>query len=521
MEFDYVVVGSGLAGLTFGALMAKSGRHVLLLEAHEYPGGYGHTFELGGHRFNAQLHYVWNCGEGRTVHNMLKKLELHETVTFSKYDSNGFDHMRMPGHALDIPCDYQKLSMRLQALFPANAKNLDSFVMEIQELSELIDRMPSLQPRTWATYSKAICELFRLPQYTRLLKYRKATLQDVFDRFQIPLEAQTLIALQWPDFLLPPNQLSFFAWLMLFSGYCRGAYYPDHHFEHVVNSLVGVIEDHGGSILYEHKVIDFLLEGDQVLGVVAEQIDNQPEILEFRASNTVCNMDPRCAAEIIGLEKFSRDVRKKLNYAYSPSNFMAYCTVEGLDLTAHGFGKWNLFHTEEPDLNKAFYQMYDLGDYSKPSFAVTTPGLLTDDKSDTLEGHQIMEFLTVANYQRFWDLKMSSPAAYKRKKQEIFDSILDIMERDYIPNLRQYLSFQITGSPTTNKRYCWSPMGNSYGSNMIPENIGPGRLDHRSSLRQFHFCNASSGYAGFAGTIWTGCKLYETLSQDQVLGLYS
>ena len=79
---------------------------------------------------------------------MLKKLELHETVTFSKYDSDGFDHMRMPGHALDIPCDYQKLSMRLQALFPANAKNLNRFVMEIQELSELIDRMPSLQPRT-------------------------------------------------------------------------------------------------------------------------------------------------------------------------------------------------------------------------------------------------------------------------------------------------------------------------------------------------------------------------------------
>jgi len=54
--------------------------------------------------------------------------------------------------------------------------------------------------------------------------------------------------------------------------------------------------------------------------------------------------------------------------------------------------------------------------------------------------------------------------------------------------------------------------------NMIPENIGFGRLDHRSSLKQFYFCNASSGYAGFAGTIWTGCKLYEEITQDQVLG---
>ena len=131
MKYDYVIVGSGLAGLTFGALMAKIGRHVLLLEAHEFPGGYGHTFELGGNRFNAQLHYVWNCGEGRTVYSMLKKLDLHKTVTFSKYDPDGFDHMRMPGYALDIPCDYQKLLMRLQALFPKNAENLKSFVLEI------------------------------------------------------------------------------------------------------------------------------------------------------------------------------------------------------------------------------------------------------------------------------------------------------------------------------------------------------------------------------------------------------
>ena len=92
------------------------------------------------------------------------------------------------------------------------------------------------------------------------------------------------------------------------------------------------------------------------------------------------------------------------------------------------------------------------------------------------------------------------------------------MERCYIPNLRDHLSFKVTGSPTTNKRYCWSPMGNSYGSDMIPETIGFGRLDHRSSLKQFYFCNASSGYAGFAGTIWTGCKLYEEITQDQVLG---
>ena len=90
---DYLVLGSGLAGLSFAALMAKAGKKVKVIEAHEFPGGYGHTFEMGKKgkrfRFNAQLHYVWNCGEGETVNLFLKKLGLERKVTFERYDPTG------------------------------------------------------------------------------------------------------------------------------------------------------------------------------------------------------------------------------------------------------------------------------------------------------------------------------------------------------------------------------------------------------------------------------------------------
>jgi all-trans-retinol 13,14-reductase len=79
---DYLIVGSGLSALVFGALMAKSGKIVQILEAHEYPGGFGHTFTMAQkYHFNAQLHYVWDCGEGHTVNRVLKKLGLAQAVT--------------------------------------------------------------------------------------------------------------------------------------------------------------------------------------------------------------------------------------------------------------------------------------------------------------------------------------------------------------------------------------------------------------------------------------------------------
>lgn len=517
MKTDYLIIGSGLAALSFGSLMAKAGKRVKIIEAHYLPGGFGHTFELGGYKFNAQLHYVWNCGEGRSVNTMLKTLGLDKEIAFCEYDPNGFDHMRMPGYSLDIPYDYDVLIERLQKLFPQSAENLRKFVLEVKSISKAIDDLPRFFSSEWRNPAKLFPAFSSIPKIPSIYKFRRATLQDVFDHFQLPLEAQTLIGLQWPDFMLPPNRLSFFAWVLLFSGYCRGAYYPGHHYEHVINSLVEVIEENAGEIVYQQKAVQFIVKDNQVKGVIAEPLENGGGLVEHFGETVICNMDPRRAAEMIGFQQFSSKVRKQLNYEYSPSNFMAYCVVEGIDLQDYGFGKWNLFHTEQPDLNKAFDDMCVRGDYSKPSFAVTVPGLLTDDTSDCGPGKQIIEFLTVADYDRFLDLKLSSPAAYRRKKQEIFDAILDVMEKYYVPDIRKHLVFKITGSPTTNERYCWSPSGNSYGSNMTPENIGPGRLTHKTSLKNFYFCNASSGYAGFAGTIWTGCRLYERLSGDSIL----
>ncbi len=506
---DYLILGSGLAGLSFAALMAKAGKKVQVIEAHEFAGGYGHTFVEGEkYHFNAQLHYVWNCGEGRIVNQFLKKLGLADTVTFEQYDPNGFDHMRIPGYSLDIPYDKENLSERLSKLFPEHTESLSNFIDEIWLTVAELDKLPEPLSSSYV--------LLHALSNRRVIKYHKSTLQDVFDAFNLPLEAQTLLALQWPDFLLPPNKLSFFAWITLFTGYSRGAYYPTHHFEHVINSLVKLIEDNGGEIIYNTKVTDFILNNNQVLGVKAMNINEPTVFNEYQGQDIICNFDPKHSASMIGFDKVSPSIRSKLEYDYSPSNFVAYCVVKGIDLKDFGFGKWNLFHSEQADLTKALEDMYERADYTAPSFVLTTPGFLSEDNSDCPEGEQIIQFLTVANYSYFHDLKIRDASAYRKKKKEIFDSIINIIERRYIPDFRQYLVFKMLGSPTTNESFCGSPEGNSYGSNLTPKNFSSDRLNHKTSLKNFYFCNASAGYPSFNGTIGTGCKLYEILTGDSV-----
>jgi phytoene dehydrogenase-like protein len=511
-ELDYVVVGSGLAALCFAALMARSGRRVLVLEAHDSAGGYGHTFGVGGYRFNAQLHYVWNTAPDRSVGRVLRKLGIADVVPFVPLDPLGYDHMRIPGHALDVPTDRLELARRICAQFPESSGHIEAFLKEVwltdEGLEALPQRVDGLHPR-------------RALGYLAVLRNRDATLQAVFDRFSLPIEAQALLALQWPDFLLPPSQLSFLAWVKLFGGYGRGASYPKHHFESVVQALVGVIVACGGEVRLQRKVSRFLFDGARVSGVRAEVTDaagvGTGVFEDVRAAEVVCNMDPRQAAEQIGLERFPPRFRARLQYTYAPSSFVAYCGVKDLDLRAYGFGAWNVFHADGPDLNAIYEAMYERGDYARVSFAMSTPTLISGEPGAAPEGHQILQLLTVANYDRFLESHLDQPKAYREQKQRIFDAMIDVIDRQYVPGIRDHLTVHVTGSPTTSARYARAPAGNSYGSAMTPGQVSRNRLDHRSGVPGLWFCNASSGFAGFAGTFWTGARLYERLTNDAIL----
>ena len=508
-RYDDIVVGSGIAGLVFAALSASKGHKVLVLEAHEYAGGYGHTFQMGkSAKFNAQLHYVWNCGEGETVHKVLSQLGLAQEVTFEQLDPDGFDHMHMPGYSLKIPSSAVELEKRMSALFPQDRLVISRFIKAVARVANGLDVLAS-KPSAARVLKGGLDTVLTL-------SFLKSSLQDAFDRYRLPKAAQTLLASQWPDFLLPPEQLSFYAWVMLFTGYQRGAYYPTHHFEHVIDSLVASIRQNNGDVLLQHEVTEFVLDKDRVIGVVASELASGG-VVQFTAEKVICNMDPQLAADMIGRDKFAKSVSKRLCYDYSPSNFMIYCAIEGIDLAQHGFGKWNVFHTGHDDLNEAFNAMYLEHDYSNPSFAMTTPSFMTADASDRPPGQSIVEILTVADYHYFNELLKTDRKAYLRKKKEVVNALLDKVEEHYIPDFRQHLVFCTGGTPTTNEKFCLAPSGNSYGSNMTAQNIGPGRLKEHSSLQGLYFCNASSGFAGFAGTFWTGARLYEKLSSDSFL----
>ena len=64
-DYDVIVIGAGLGGLSAGAHLAANNLKVLVLEQHDKVGGCATRFERGAFTFEASLHEMAGGGPGK------------------------------------------------------------------------------------------------------------------------------------------------------------------------------------------------------------------------------------------------------------------------------------------------------------------------------------------------------------------------------------------------------------------------------------------------------------------------
>ena len=57
-NLDTVIIGSGMGGLSVGALLSRAGKKVLVLEQHDQAGGCCHTFHDKGFEFDTGISII-------------------------------------------------------------------------------------------------------------------------------------------------------------------------------------------------------------------------------------------------------------------------------------------------------------------------------------------------------------------------------------------------------------------------------------------------------------------------------
>ncbi|MCB9755206.1 MAG: NAD(P)/FAD-dependent oxidoreductase [Myxococcales bacterium] len=504
-RYDYAIIGSGLGGLLTGALLANAGARVCILERHYHPGGYAHSFKRGGYWFCAGLHYVFNSLPDEDGGLFLRALGLEDEIRFSPMADESFDILRFPSLAYSVRRGIHANAEALARRFPGCEDGLRRYYALLAALYlEAFQAPVSLPLRAFARHPL---------RYRHLLRHRNTTTGELMTRLGFPVELRDVLSGQCGNIGLPPSRSSLIAHAINVIAYDQGACYPTRSYFHMMRRIARAFRERPGCRLRLKEAVTRLeVARDRVIALTTARGRR------VVADRFLFNGDPKLLPALIEGYRAPRWFRRKLGYEYSAASFTLYMGLRDVDLRAHGFGNWNVWHYPDHDLDAVYRRQLVDQDLSRPFLAITTPTLHASARAEIAPaGGEQMVICTWVGYERMARLRARDEAAYYREKQRVTDAILDTIEREYVPGIRARIEVLEAGSPTTNAFYCAAPAGNSYGASMTPAHVNLGTIRGQTPFRNLTLVGASSGMPGLGGGFRNALSTYAELTGDDAL----
>lgn len=491
-DWDVIVVGSGLGGLSTAAYLAVNGRRTLVLEQHDIVGGCAEVFRRKNrYEFDAGIHYVGDCQPGGVIPTVLRGLGLADRIKFLPMDPDGFDTMWFPDFTFRVPAGWDNYRRRLIEQFPGEGPQLTRCIGELRGLAETLERVYAPRSR------HPVLDALRRPRsLARLARAARLTVTEFLDRFGLSEQARAVLS-AWIFYLglTPATTPAVSLALLLWHFVPSGGWYPRGGSQVLAANLVEALRAHGGAVRTKAWVDKVLVTDGRVAGV--RLTDGQL----YRAPVVVSGVDvKRTYLELVGPEHLrASTVKRALTWRMAGPAFSVYLGLD-LDLTSvlRNSNYWvlpnydieamlrpvdtNLLAEPGVDPLEAFVAAEDL-------LVWIVSASLKDPHGHTLDtgGHSTMEivfgfpddrvFTDLLKGVRWTGEGYQRDPEYLRIKNAITERVI-AAATSAIPELDGHIVWQEASTPLSHARYTGSTAGNWGGVA-----LSPGQLRHRPRPR--------------------------------------
>ena len=491
-NFDVIVVGSGAGGLTAAVALAQAGKKVLVLEQHDRPGGWTHSFTLNGYRFSPGVHYIGDLQEGGGLRRIYDGLGVSQDLTFVELNPDGYDHIFIGEKCIDFPKGKENLIERLKSNFPHEAKGIDFYFADMTNMVESLSRIGNLNHPVQSVMSAPT-----------VLKWMRATGADLINAHINDPVLRGVLAGQSGDHGLPPSQVSAFMHIGITHHYLNGGYYPLGGAFTLPRAFVRALKRAGGEIRLQSRVKRILMEQKKVIGV---ELDSGEEL---RAKVVISNADPEVTfGQLIGRDKLSVKLGRKIDSVKYSTSCLSLFFATDMDLRAAGLDSGNMWYYDHADVDKIYIDgLTDamLHNETPPGMFLTVTTL--KDPSKMHSGHHTCESFAFVGYEAFEKWAYSKygarPADYDAMKEDLAWRMVRGLEKR-IPGLSKHIVFYSLGTPLTNEHYLNATRGNLYGIAKSPSQVGPWAFSPRTEFEGLYLCGASTLSHGVAGVTQSG-----------------
>jgi phytoene dehydrogenase-like protein len=264
-NYDTVVVGGGVAGLTASIYLARAGQRVLLIEKNRNCGGLVNTFKRDGFYFDAGVRALLNAG---IIFTMLKDLNIELEVVKSPV-SLGIENEVLHIKDRNSLSEYREL---LKKFYPESSSEIDELIRIVRKIMKHMDVLYGIENPFFKDLKQDPGFIFRkiLPWFPRFLLTVR-----MINRMNIPVEDYLKTFVMDPslrDIISQHffrNTPSFFA-LSYFSLYLE-YFYPRGGVGKLAEALKKKLSEYGGELKTETMVTrvlpgEFVVTDDKNIG---------------------------------------------------------------------------------------------------------------------------------------------------------------------------------------------------------------------------------------------------------------
>ena len=503
-EYDAIIIGSGLGGLSCAAAFARQGFKPLVIEQHSKVGGYATTFmRPGGFVFDVSLHST-TVGERNGIHNLIPGFPEIEEVEFEPHPN--LYRLILPDYDIRVPQkNITAYINSLIELFPEEKTGIEGIFEDMEGISNDIGKFSAAGGNVnMNTFAQ---------DFPYLMKGYNRTWGDIVDARITNPKLKAIVSALWGYYGLPPSKLSPYYYAMpTFSYLKNGGYYPKGRSQKISNAFAEFIEKHGGKVMVGSRVEKILTKENTAYGVAAEDKKEYTAKVVISNANTFDTFNKMLDDKSVLKEYLAR--MEKLSV--SLSCFQVFLGLKKDLVKETGITDTEIFYNPVYDDN-AGYEVMKKADMENGGYGL----MLYDNvyKGYSPEGKNTLNILTLQGFDHWEKYKddyfKNNKEEYNKEKERMADILINKVENTFLPGLSDAIEVKEIGTPLTNMRYTSNYRGAIYGFDQTLDNSGNTRLGHETPVKNLYLSGAwtKPGH-GYGGVLYSGLECFAEIMKS-------